>query len=119
MTREPMLFAHLLSRQARLSTLIQHSLRNRHQKSFSLDLGRHNIRMDQIGARHLAIGCLFAGPHADPIVFVGRTDGIIVPARGDAVFGWGEHLLHLSIVDKKLIDELPQAFALPFSAANV
>ena len=35
----------------------------------------------------------FVGPHADPVVFVGRTDGVIVPARGDAVFGWGEHLL--------------------------
>merc|ERR1712130_367759 len=35
--------------------------------------------------------CSFAfppGPSADPIVFVGRTDGIIVPARGEAIFGW-------------------------------
>ena len=25
---------------------------------------------------------------SEPILFEGRTDGKIVPARGDAVFGW-------------------------------
>lgn len=39
----------------------------------------------------------FAGPGADPIVFVGRTDGMIVPARGEAVFGWGKPCLMFSV----------------------
>ena len=29
-----------------------------------------------------------AGPDAEPITFVGRTEGSIVPARGPADFGW-------------------------------
>jgi inosine triphosphate pyrophosphatase len=29
-----------------------------------------------------------AGPDAEPITFVGRTEGAIVPARGPADFGW-------------------------------
>ncbi|KAF9458492.1 inosine triphosphate pyrophosphatase-like protein [Collybia nuda] len=35
--------------------------------------------------------CTFAysaGPGTEPIVFEGRTDGLIVPARGPKVFGW-------------------------------
>jgi len=35
--------------------------------------------------------CTFAysaGPGAEPILFEGRTDGRIVPARGSADFGW-------------------------------
>ena len=35
--------------------------------------------------------CIFAycdGPDAEPIVFVGRTEGKIVPARGPTDFGW-------------------------------
>ena len=35
--------------------------------------------------------CTFAyssGPHAEPILFEGRTEGTIVPARGPSVFGW-------------------------------
>lgn len=35
--------------------------------------------------------CTFAysaGPGTEPILFEGRTDGHIVPARGPAVFGW-------------------------------
>ncbi|KAF7373488.1 Inosine triphosphate pyrophosphatase [Mycena sanguinolenta] len=35
--------------------------------------------------------CTFAysaGPGADPILFEGRTDGSIVPARGPGIFGW-------------------------------
>ncbi|QSZ30633.1 hypothetical protein DSL72_000191 [Monilinia vaccinii-corymbosi] len=35
--------------------------------------------------------CTFAyseGPGHEPIIFQGRTDGKIVPARGPAVFGW-------------------------------
>jgi len=35
--------------------------------------------------------CTFAycaGPGAEPIIFEGRTDGEIVPARGSKVFGW-------------------------------
>ncbi|KAK7047444.1 nucleoside triphosphate pyrophosphohydrolase ham1 [Paramarasmius palmivorus] len=35
--------------------------------------------------------CTFAysdGPGTDPILFEGRTDGSIVPARGPGVFGW-------------------------------
>lgn len=35
--------------------------------------------------------CTFAyssGPGAEVILFEGRTDGRIVPARGDAKFGW-------------------------------
>ncbi|KAG6872722.1 hypothetical protein C0995_007289 [Termitomyces sp. Mi166 len=35
--------------------------------------------------------CTFAysaGPGSEPILFEGRTDGIIVPARGPKVFGW-------------------------------
>ncbi|KAF8165861.1 inosine triphosphate pyrophosphatase-like protein [Crassisporium funariophilum] len=35
--------------------------------------------------------CTFAysaGPGTEPIVFEGRTDGTIVPARGPKVFGW-------------------------------
>lgn len=35
--------------------------------------------------------CIFAftpGPGVEPEVFVGQTPGVIVPARGDTVFGW-------------------------------
>ncbi|KAF5388064.1 hypothetical protein D9615_000768 [Tricholomella constricta] len=35
--------------------------------------------------------CTFAyssGPGSEPIIFEGRTDGSIVPARGSKVFGW-------------------------------
>lgn len=35
--------------------------------------------------------CIFAycdGPGAEPVVFVGRTEGKIVPARGPTDFGW-------------------------------
>lgn len=35
--------------------------------------------------------CTFAytpGPDYQPIIFVGRTDGRVVPARGPAAFGW-------------------------------
>eukprot|EP00298_Acanthocystis_sp_HF-20_P028697 c7505_g1_i1.p1 GENE.c7505_g1_i1~~c7505_g1_i1.p1 ORF type:complete len:192 (+),score=68.80 c7505_g1_i1:31-606(+) len=35
--------------------------------------------------------CIFAyseGPGSEPILFEGRTDGEIVPARGDNYFGW-------------------------------
>lgn len=35
--------------------------------------------------------CTFAysaGPGTEPILFEGRTDGNIVPARGSAHFGW-------------------------------
>lgn len=35
--------------------------------------------------------CIFAyceGPGAEPAVFVGKTDGVIVPARGPTDFGW-------------------------------
>jgi len=35
--------------------------------------------------------CTFAysaGPNSEPILFEGRTDGQIVPARGDGKFGW-------------------------------
>ncbi|KZT29494.1 Maf/Ham1 [Neolentinus lepideus HHB14362 ss-1] len=35
--------------------------------------------------------CTFAytpGPHTPPLLFEGRTDGRIVPARGPGVFGW-------------------------------
>lgn len=35
--------------------------------------------------------CIFAytpGPDVEPTVFVGRTDGRIVPARGPTAFGW-------------------------------
>lgn len=35
--------------------------------------------------------CTFAysaGPGTEPIIFEGRTEGTIVPARGPKVFGW-------------------------------
>ncbi|KAI0311786.1 inosine triphosphate pyrophosphatase-like protein, partial [Amylostereum chailletii] len=35
--------------------------------------------------------CTFAfcaGPGSDPVLFEGRTDGRIVPARGEGRFGW-------------------------------
>lgn len=35
--------------------------------------------------------CTFAysaGPGTEPIIFEGKTDGSIVPARGSATFGW-------------------------------
>jgi len=35
--------------------------------------------------------CTFAycaGPGAEPILFEGRTEGVIVPARGPNAFGW-------------------------------
>ena len=35
--------------------------------------------------------CIFAysdGPGAEPIIFVGKTNGSIVPARGERKFGW-------------------------------
>ena len=35
--------------------------------------------------------CIFAyceGPGAEPVVFVGKTDGVVVSARGPTDFGW-------------------------------
>ena len=32
--------------------------------------------------------CHAAGPGAEPQVFVGRTEGQIVPSRGHTTFGW-------------------------------
>ena len=34
---------------------------------------------------------ILAGPEADPIAFTGITQGQIVPARGQAIFGWGNY----------------------------
>ena len=38
-----------------------------------------------------------AGPAATPIVFEGRTDGRIVPARGPTNFGWDPVFLRASL----------------------
>jgi inosine triphosphate pyrophosphatase len=38
-----------------------------------------------------SLQCIFAyaeGPGVEPVVFVGRTEGKIVPARGPLDFGW-------------------------------
>lgn len=60
---------------------------------------RHNCDV-VIGLNKLLVGfpttaayalCTFAysaGPGTEPILFVGRTDGKIVPPRGKEVFGW-------------------------------
>jgi len=37
----------------------------------------------------VTVNCpFFAGPGAEPQVFVGRTEGEIVPSRGHTTFGW-------------------------------
>ena len=53
---------------------------------------------------------ILAGPEADPIAFTGITQGQIVPARGQAIFGWGNYspllssyghdIIHIATVKK-------------------
>jgi len=40
------------------------------------------------GAWALCTFAYSAGPGTEPLLFEGRTDGKIVPARGPARFGW-------------------------------
>ncbi|KAJ7878435.1 Ham1-like protein [Mycena leptocephala] len=57
------------------------------------DLGHEGLNSLLVGFLTKAAWalCTFAysaGPGTDPILFVGRTDGSIVPARGPGIFGW-------------------------------
>ncbi|KAJ7855037.1 inosine triphosphate pyrophosphatase-like protein [Mycena olivaceomarginata] len=62
-------------------------------KYFLADLGHEGLNALLVGFPTKAAWalCTFAysaGPGADPILFEGRTDGSIVPARGPGIFGW-------------------------------
>ncbi|EGO27763.1 hypothetical protein SERLADRAFT_367323 [Serpula lacrymans var. lacrymans S7.9] len=50
-----------------------------------------NSMLDGFPTKEAWALCTFAyssGPDAEPILFEGRTEGMIVPARGPATFGW-------------------------------
>ncbi|KAL7282761.1 Maf/Ham1 [Trametes coccinea BRFM310] len=62
-------------------------------KYFLKELGHEGLNKLLIGFPTTAAWalCTFAysaGPGTEPILFEGRTDGRIVPARGDGHFGW-------------------------------
>ncbi|KAJ7115560.1 inosine triphosphate pyrophosphatase-like protein [Mycena crocata] len=62
-------------------------------KYFLAELGHEGLNSLLVGFATKAATalCTFAyssGPGSDPILFEGRTDGTIVPARGPGVFGW-------------------------------
>jgi inosine triphosphate pyrophosphatase len=47
--------------------------------------------LDGFASKRATALCTFAycaGPDEEPILFEGRTEGEIVPARGDSTFGW-------------------------------
>lgn len=70
-----------------------------HEGSFGV-LGLASALTTGKGLNNLLVGfptkdayalCTFAysaGPGSEPILFEGRTDGTIVPARGPTTFGW-------------------------------
>jgi inosine triphosphate pyrophosphatase len=51
-------------------------------------LNRMLAGFDDKSAYALCVFAYSSGPGSEPIVFAGRTDGRIVPARGPADFGW-------------------------------
>ncbi|KAJ7058228.1 inosine triphosphate pyrophosphatase-like protein [Mycena amicta] len=62
-------------------------------KFFLAELGHAglNAMLDGFPTRAAWALCTFAysdGPDSEPILFEGRTDGSIVPARGPGIFGW-------------------------------
>ncbi|TFK69405.1 Maf/Ham1 [Pluteus cervinus] len=62
-------------------------------KHFMQTIGHEglNTLLDGFSTREAWSLCTFAysaGPGTEPIIFEGRTDGTIVPARGPKVFGW-------------------------------
>lgn len=69
-------------------------------KHFMTALGHEGLNNMLVGFVDPATGspdtrawalCTFAysdGPNAEPLLFEGRTDGHIVPARGSKQFGW-------------------------------
>ncbi|KIY52198.1 Maf/Ham1 [Fistulina hepatica ATCC 64428] len=62
-------------------------------KDFLAKLGHEGLNkmLDGFSTRAAWALCTFAysaGPDSEPILFEGRTDGTLVPARGPAVFGW-------------------------------
>ncbi|PFH44864.1 hypothetical protein AMATHDRAFT_184883 [Amanita thiersii Skay4041] len=70
-----------------------HGLPGPYIKPFMLALGHEGLNALLAGfdSKSATAICTFAyspGPGATPIVFEGRTEGQIVPARGPKVFGW-------------------------------
>ncbi|KAK1233256.1 nucleoside triphosphate pyrophosphohydrolase ham1 [Marasmius sp. AFHP31] len=62
-------------------------------KYFLADLGHEGLNNLLVGfpTKNAWALCTFAycaGPGSEPILFEGRTDGTIVPARGPGLFGW-------------------------------
>lgn len=51
-------------------------------------LNKMLVGFDTTAAWALCTFAYCAGPDAEPILFEGRTDGRIVPARGPPKFGW-------------------------------
>ncbi|KAJ6792578.1 inosine triphosphate pyrophosphatase [Iris pallida] len=85
---------------------------------------------DDKSAYALCVFSLALGPHVEPVTFVGKTEGKIVPARGPANFGWdpifqpdGYELTYaeMPIEEKHKISHRSRALALVkahFAAAN-
>lgn len=62
-------------------------------KHFMKELGHDglNTLLEGFPTKEAWALCTFAysaGPETEPLLFEGRTEGTIVPARGPAVFGW-------------------------------
>ncbi|KIO12367.1 hypothetical protein M404DRAFT_12657 [Pisolithus tinctorius Marx 270] len=62
-------------------------------KHFMKNLGHEGLNKLLVGfkTKEAYALCTFAysaGPGSEPLLFEGRTDGTIVPARGPPVFGW-------------------------------
>jgi inosine triphosphate pyrophosphatase len=69
--------------------IIPHLTRTKKKKIFFC-LGLNRM-LDGFPTRAAWALCTFAysaGPGSEPVLFEGRTDGKIVPARGPARFGW-------------------------------
>ncbi|KAH6914653.1 inosine triphosphate pyrophosphatase [Coprinopsis sp. MPI-PUGE-AT-0042] len=62
-------------------------------KHFLVNLGHEGLNkmlagFEDKGAHAICTFAYSAGPGTEPIIFEGRTEGNIVPARGPGVFGW-------------------------------
>ncbi|KAF5330556.1 hypothetical protein D9619_005317 [Psilocybe cf. subviscida] len=62
-------------------------------KDFMVRLGHEGLNALLVGfdTKEAEAVCTFAysaGPGTEPLIFEGRTEGTIVPARGPKVFGW-------------------------------
>lgn len=56
--------------------------------ALAVGLNKLLVGFDTKAATAVCTFAYSAGPGHEPIIFEGKTDGHIVPARGDGKFGW-------------------------------